>query len=125
MKDDRHANEREPKPEMPRFEPEIIPPTHDGKRPDGWSGAEKIYVRQATFRAPGPLSIILVLLAVGLIASVILLLLVGFVLVWVPVVAFALAALIFAGVVRNYWWRLRGRPPGTMRSKFTSWRRPR
>ena len=68
---------REPTPETPRFEPEIIPPTHRTGRPDAWSGAEKIYVRQATFRAPGPLGIILVLLAVGLIASVILLLIVG------------------------------------------------
>src|SRR4051794_8415936 len=125
MRHDRNHRDDEPTPETPRFEPEIIPPTHGRKGPDAWSGAEKIYVRQATFRAPGPLGIILVLLAVGLIASVILLLLVGFVLVWVPVVAFALAALIFAGVVRNYWWRLRGRSPSTMRSNFTSWRRPR
>jgi hypothetical protein len=112
MQNDRHPKDGEPKPETPRFEPEIIPPTRGPARPDDWvdlSGTKRIHVRQATFRAPGPLGIILVLLAVGLIASVILLLLVGFVLVWIPVVAFGLAALIFVGLVRGYWRRLRGR----------------
>jgi hypothetical protein len=110
--DPRHPKDGEPKPETPRFEPEIIPPTRGPARPDDWidlSGTERIHIRQATFRAPGPLGIILILLAVGLIASVILLLLVGFVLVWIPLVAFGLAALIIVGLVRGYWRRLRGR----------------
>ena len=112
MQNDRKPTEREPQPETPRFEPEIIPPTHGRTRPADWidaSGAERIRVRHATFRAPGPLGIILALVALGLVASVILLLLVGFVLVWIPLVAFALAALIIVGLVRGYWQRLRGR----------------
>ena len=99
-----------PGPETPRFEPEIIPPSSGRKGPDDWidtSGGERIRVRRATFRAPGPFGIILVLVALGLVASVIFLLLVGFVLVWIPIVAFALAALILFGTVRGYWRRLR------------------
>lgn len=106
------ADRRNPsEPETPRFEPEIIPPARDRARPDDWidiSGDETIRVRRATIRAPGPLGIILVLVALGLVASVILVLLVGFVLVWIPIVAFALAALIVVGLVRRYWRRLRG-----------------
>ena len=111
MQSDRHPSDREPKPETPRFEPEIIPPQRGRARPDEWidiSGGESIRVRRATFRAPGPLGLILVLVALGLVASVILLLLVGFVLVWIPLVAFALAALVLFGTVRGYWRRLRG-----------------
>ena len=111
MQDDRNHKGGEPPPETPRFEPEIIPPARSRARPDEWvdiSGAERIRVRPATFRAPGPFGIILVLVALGLVASVIFLLLVGFVLVWIPIVAFALAALILFGTVRGYWRRLRG-----------------
>jgi hypothetical protein len=115
MQNDRHSSDREPKPETPRFEPEIIPPSRDRARPDAWvdiSGGETIRARRATFRAPGPLGIILVLVALGLVASVILLLVVGFVLVWIPIVAFALAALILFGTVRSYWRRWTGKSAG-------------
>jgi hypothetical protein len=110
MQNSRQHEGREPQPETPRSEPEIIPPMRGG-RPGDWfevPGDETFRFRQATFRAPGPLGIIVALLVIGTIAAVVLLLILGAVLVWVPVAALVIVALLLAGTVRRYWRRLRG-----------------
>ena len=96
MREDLNPNRGEPKPETPRFEPEIIPPGRNRARPDDGidiSGGETIRVRRASSPRPAPsASSWCWWRRTGGIRH--LLLLVGFVLVWIPIVAFALAALI-------------------------------
>ena len=98
-------------PERPRSEPEIIPPTPRGREPDARvfirtgnaEGFQRIYIAR-----PGPFSIVLALLVIGLVAAVILLLLVGLVVIWVPVVIVLILAALLSGTIRHYWRRLQG-----------------
>lgn len=112
MQDSRDQESRGSQPERPRSEPEIIPPARSRAGAEDWyeiSGDETFRVHRATFRTPGPLGIIVALLVIGTIAAIVLLLILGAVLVWIPVAALAIAALVLAGTVRRYWRRLRGR----------------
>jgi hypothetical protein len=101
----------EPAPEVPRHEPEVIPPGFRGQSPDG---GVFVYVdehgntRRATFKAPGPFFIIVVLLTVGLIAAIAMVALLGLVLIWIPVLVVMIAALVLSGTIRAWWRRLRG-----------------
>jgi hypothetical protein len=111
MSDRMHRPGSEPTPEQPRHEPEIIPPGYRGPSPDG---GVFVYVdehgntRRATFKAPGPFFIIVVLLTVGLIAAIAMVALLGLVLIWIPVVVVMIAALVLSGTIRSWWRRLRG-----------------
>jgi hypothetical protein len=85
------------RPQRPAVEPEIIPP----ERPQSfdWPGS-RIHVSAGTRHtihvSPlGPIGVVLILLILGLIAAVFLLLLVGAVLIWIPL----LAGLVVAGAV--------------------------
>lgn len=73
-------------PERPRAEPEIIPPDRDGPRGrgGGWPpyGTQRIYVSRI-----GPFGFALIMLVVGLLAVVMLLILIGTALIWIPLVA--------------------------------------
>jgi hypothetical protein len=89
------------RPERPRLEPEIIPPAR-GRREPGWQydvwepyapnagAARRLYM--AKF---GPFGLAMIMLAIGFLAGVILLAVVGALLVWIPI----LALLVGAGVV--------------------------
>jgi hypothetical protein len=93
-------------PERPRSEPEIIPPGRDDSRifvsiDDGAGG--RVYVAR-----PGPFSIILALLIVGLIVAVVLAALLGFVLIWIPVLIVLIAAAFLSASIRHYWRRFVG-----------------
>jgi len=75
-------------PERPRAEPEIISPSRG--RPDwppshGYTrtyGTQRIYVGRI-----GPFGFVLIMLIAGLLAAMLLLLLIGTALIWIPVVA--------------------------------------
>ena len=77
-------------PERPRVEPEILPPERGGgpawpPPPYGFSrtrSAHRFYVTRLS-----PLGLALLMLAVGLLAAVFLLILIGTALIWIPVVA--------------------------------------
>lgn len=108
-------------PEKPRSEPEIIPPGHD-RDPlsrDSWSGrqdrADGFVFTDAHGRAHhirakriSPFLIIAIVFGIALAVAVILLLLIGAVLVWIPVAAAIVFGLLAFGALRNYWRRLRG-----------------
>jgi hypothetical protein len=87
--------------EEPRSEPEIIPPLREEVRGDTmWSsvdnrGTHRIYVARL-----GPLSIAVMLLGIALLAAVLLVLLIGTFLIWIPVVA-----LLMGTAVISEWWR--------------------
>lgn len=104
--------------ERPRSEPEIIPP--GGTIPEqttirsGWD-RDSIWIGDpgngGTFRLhvarPGPFSVILALVAAGLIVAAVLLFLLTAVLIWIPIVVAGVAAAFFAAWVRGHWRRLR------------------
>jgi hypothetical protein len=93
------------KPERPRAEPEIIPPDRSGGRggsgwpppPHGYTqGVHRVYVSRI-----GPLGFALLMLVVGLFAGVMLLILVGAALIWIPVVAVLLVVAAISGLLRR------------------------
>ena len=96
-------------PERPRSEPEIIPPDRGGgPKPDVFVWvADGEGVRRATLTLPGPLTIFLVLALIALVAGVVLIVVLGAVLLWIPVVILMFGALLLAAAVRQYWERLR------------------
>ncbi|UYO44439.1 hypothetical protein KQX63_24355 [Rhodopseudomonas palustris] len=92
-------------PERPRYEPEIIPPgqTHD---PMG----TRIFIDQNTTEhvfvgKVGPLGLFLMALAIGAVIAVVLVLLLGAFLLWIPVVGLLIAAGLVAGVLRPWFSR--------------------
>jgi hypothetical protein len=102
-------------PEQPRAEPEILPP--DGDEPVGRGMPPRVFMfvdrgggaRFANFRPPGPLALFLALFILGAIAASIVVLLLGFVLIWIPAAVLAVAALAFSSQIRAAWRRLIGR----------------
>jgi len=85
-------------PELPRIEPEIIPPDRTG-RPDwrgsAWPpyaysearGTHRIYITRL-----GPIGLTLLLAGVAVLAVAIFLTIIGAILIWIPVVALIVAA---------------------------------
>ncbi len=96
----------EPQAEEPRSEPEIIPPDHAGRGSAHASSRARVFVdRHGTERiyvaTPGPLGIILVALTAGILSAVLLILLLGAFLIWVPLVVFFVAGAIVSGILRR------------------------
>jgi hypothetical protein len=95
-------------PENPATEPEIIPPGRDDAGLAGDKSRLWIAVRTRRVGAwrsvPtfGPFAVILVLLVVGMLAAVTLLILLGTILLWIPVLAVLFALLFVAGVLRGH-----------------------
>jgi len=100
-------------PERPRFEPEIIPPRRGGGRDDrgptggpAWppppfgftqaGGSRRFYVRQV-----GPFGFALLMLVVGLLVALMLLILIGTALLWIPVIAVLAVIAAFSGLFRR------------------------
>jgi hypothetical protein len=100
------------KPERPRAEPEIIPPDRSGGRggsggggwpppPYGYTGgytgrgAHRLYVTRI-----GPIGFALLMLVVGLLAAIMLLILVGAALIWIPIVVVLVLAAAISRLLR-------------------------
>jgi len=94
-------------PERPRVEPEIIPPDRNRSSDRGptWPppygftqmrGSHRIYVSRI-----GPFGFAIMLLVVGLLAAIMLLLLIGAALIWIPVVAVLVIIAAISGVLRR------------------------
>jgi hypothetical protein len=92
-----HSNE----PERPRVEPEILPPERGSRNGQSWppppygygqgaDGSHRIFVTRI-----GPFGFGLAMLVIGLFAAVLLLLLIGTALLWLPFVA----AIVIVGAV--------------------------
>lgn len=82
-----------PPSEDPHSQPEVIPPGQAER------GTEHVRVYIAK---PGPLGTILVVLIVGLLSAVFLLLLLGALLIWLPVVVLFVTGAIVIGLLRVY-----------------------
>ena len=105
------TNDDQGRPERPRSEPEIIPPGHSGGRRREsdvfvWV-ADREGMRRANVTLPGPFTIFLVLALFALVAAVILAVVLGAILFWLPIFVLAVGALLLATTVRQYWWRFR------------------
>jgi hypothetical protein len=106
MADDKDSDQAH-RPDRPRSEPEIIPPQRNraGADPqshiwvsvDEQGGTQRIYLAR-----PGPFAIIAALAVIGLVVAAIVLVLLGAMLIWIPVVIFIISALL----LRHYWHRL-------------------
>jgi hypothetical protein len=96
--------------EQPRSEPEIIPP---GQPNDPWargrgrmwsftgaSGSQRIYLTRL-----GPFSTFLLVAAFGLVAALLLIVLLGAFLIWIPILGLLIAAGIISALLRGYWRR--------------------
>jgi hypothetical protein len=87
-------------PERPRVEPEIIPPDRSGANwtpPYGCSqGTQRVFVGKI-----GPLGFALLMLVVGLFAVVLLLVLIGTALLWIPLVAVLVIAAVISRLFRS------------------------
>jgi hypothetical protein len=83
------------RPERPRLEPEIIPPRRARRgdpdwQPHDWppyASTQRIYVGRF-----GPFGLAMIMLAIGIVAAVILLAVLGAILVWIPILALLLVA---------------------------------
>jgi hypothetical protein len=94
--------------ERPRSEPEIIPP-NDPRAESPWgtarvwnSGSQRVYVARV-----GPFGFGLAALAVGMIAALAFMLVLGVFVILVPLVGLLLAGVILAGMLRGSWLRRR------------------
>ena len=105
MAEDRAGHSDEP--ERPRVEPEIIPPNHFGRRDreQGWPppygytqtrGTQRVYVGRI-----GPFGFALIMLIAGFLVAVLLLILIGAALIWIPVVAVLAVIAAISGVFRR------------------------
>jgi hypothetical protein len=94
-------------PERPRFEPEIIPPHRSGgdDREEAWRpvygytqtrGAHRVYVGRI-----GPFGFALIMLIAGFLVAILLLILVGAALIWIPVVAVLVLIAAVSGLFRR------------------------
>ncbi|RAI41370.1 hypothetical protein [Rhodoplanes roseus] len=122
MSQNRSDESRPDRSERPRAEPEIIPPGAPDPRPadreagpEGFPGAVFITVdqdgrtRYTKIEPPGPLSIAVGLLVLGAIVGAILLVALGMVLFWVPVIVVTIAVLLFSSYLKAVWRRFMGR----------------
>ncbi len=106
----KHSANDSNEPERPRAEPEIIPPDRRGPDDRGanWQprpppygftqmrGTHRIYVSRI-----GPFGFALIMLVVGLLAAIMLLILIGAALLWIPVVAVLVIIAAISGVFRR------------------------
>jgi hypothetical protein len=93
--------------EKPGSEPEIIPPDGDG--PQSRSGAAGIRVfvdgggiRHIDIARLGPLGILVLALMIGILFAIMLILVLGAFLIWIPLVGLLVAAAIISGLIRVY-----------------------
>jgi hypothetical protein len=97
-----------PQADEPHPEPEIIPPDHAGpdKRRTGVfvdaRGTERVYIARLH-----PLGFILVVLIVAILSAVMIALLLGTLLIWLPLLVFFVAGVIIVAVLRAYFTRAR------------------
>ncbi len=97
----------------PAAEPEIIPPDRPGKPREGeraraWISISTRHGRYDYAATPGPLATLLAVLAVGCLAGIVLLILLGTLLVLIPVLVLSIGLLVLAAVLGRNLRRIRG-----------------
>ncbi len=100
-----------PRREEPRSEPEIIPPDRGGKRPP--RGGSRVWIsidrgdgRRTYVKQPGPFTIVLAIVGLILVVAVVVMLLLGALLIWVPIAAVIAVGAIVVAFLKGYFRRL-------------------
>jgi hypothetical protein len=93
--------------EKPGAEPEIIPPDGDGRQSRSSAAGIRVFVDGGGIRhiyvAPlGPLGILVLALMIGILFAIMLVLVLGAFLIWIPLVGLLVAAAIISGLLRAY-----------------------
>ena len=91
-----------PQGDEPRSEPEIIPPGHEKRRTPRMHFYIDERIGRVYIAKPGPLGTILTVLIAGLLLTVMLIMLLGAFLVFLPLVVLLVTAAIVAGLLRLY-----------------------
>jgi hypothetical protein len=96
--------------EKPRAEPEIIPPIHDDRQSRSGTARIRVFadgnsIRHVYIARLGPLGVLMIALMIGILFTVILVLLVGALLIWIPLVGLLVAAAITSSQLRGYFRR--------------------
>jgi hypothetical protein len=98
--------------EKPRSEPEIIPPGQDDPWRDPWRrgnrawyfsgsrGSGRIYLTRL-----GPLSTFFIVAGIAVAAALLLILVLGAFLIWIPILGLIVAAALLSGLIRGYFRR--------------------
>jgi hypothetical protein len=87
-------------PELPRVEPEIIPPDasgHGSWPPNYGYGTHRVYVGRI-----GPFGFALLMMLIGLFGGVLLLIMIGTALIWIPIVALFVFVAAISRLFRRY-----------------------
>ncbi len=102
-----------PRAEQPRVEPEIIPPGEDARARRG--GFESVFihveegpdgVKRVHLKKPGPFTIVMILLGIGLAVALFFVVLSALVLLWIPIVIIGILFAMFSTAGRQYWQRI-------------------
>jgi hypothetical protein len=104
--------DRTPRPETPRSEPEIIPPDHlGGRRTRGesrvWISIDRGDGRRTHIKQPGPFTIVLAVAGLILVVALIVMLVLGALLIWVPIAAVIAVGAIIMAALKGYFRRPR------------------
>jgi hypothetical protein len=96
--------------EKPRAEPEIIPPIHDDRQSRSGRRASvcsptAISIRHVYIARLEPSGVLIIALMIGILFTVILVLFVGALLIWIPLVGLLVAAAITSSVLRGHFRR--------------------
>lgn len=95
-----YLDDDDARPRPPRTEPEILPPERPEDR--GRAAPHPAFAQQRlVFAAPGPLGVLLALVGLGAIAVIGVVLFLGLVLLWIPVVGALAAGFIIAALLRG------------------------
>lgn len=96
--------------ENPRPEPEIIPPDRAGSLPPQGRRSHvwiSVNGRPIGGKAPGPFGILLAAVVVIFALALVLMLVLGALLIWIPVVAVVVASALVVGFLKGYFRRSR------------------
>jgi hypothetical protein len=98
---------RIPAGEKPRAEPEIIPPDRADRQSRSSVAGIRVFfdgdgIRHIYVARLGPLGMVALALMVGVLFAIILVLVLGVFLIWIPLVGLLVAATIIAGLLRAY-----------------------
>jgi hypothetical protein len=98
--------------ERPRAEPEIIPPGGDDRQSEASATHIRVFVdgggiHHIRVSRLGPLGILVLALMIGILLAIVLILVLGAFLIWIPLVGLVVAAAIISGLLRTHFRRPR------------------
>jgi CHASE2 domain-containing sensor protein len=104
--------QRTPEPEKPRDEPEIILPNRKLERSAEGASGVRIFVvgrngGRTYFSNPGRLTVMIAAIVLGALSIITLVIVLGVFLIWIPVIAVLVVALVLSSLLRGYSRRLR------------------